>query len=105
MCVCVCACVCMCACMHAMILHNLISLIIDLLCIFDHVGWSLMYSFFLISVLMYVMCMCNREHVCVCVCAHPFGVFSFIEDQATPQIPVRLNKVLCYATAWFAGVG
>ena len=33
--------------------------------------------------------------VCVCGCVHPFGVFSFIEDQASPQIPVRLNKVLC----------
>ena len=39
------------------------------------------------------------------MCVHPFGVFSFTEDQVTPQIPVRLNKVLCYVTAWFAGVG
>ena len=36
------------------------------------------------------MCVC----VCVCVgvCIH---LVCFIEDQATPQIPVRLNKVLC----------
>ena len=77
------ACVCVCVCMHAMILHNLISLIFDLLCIFDHVGWSIMYNFFyLISVVMY-LCACVIGSMCVCVCVcvcgggcvHPFGVF------------------------------
>ena len=71
MCVCVCVhvcvCVCVCACMHAMILHNLISLIIDLLCIFDRVGWSIMYNFFFYNQCC-MLCACVIGSMCVCVC-------------------------------------